>query len=51
MDPVRLTEVDLEEEVPGVPDVAQQVKNQTSFHQDSGTILGLAQWFRDLSLS
>ena len=35
---------------PGVPVVAQQVKNLTSIPEDSGLIPGLAQWVKGLSL-
>ena len=31
-------------EIIGVPIVAQQVKNLTSIHEDSGSIPGLIQW-------
>ena len=34
-------------ELPGLPVVAQQLTNQTSSHEDSGTIPGLAQWVKD----
>ena len=34
----------------GVPVVAQQVKNPTSFHKDAGSIPGLTQWVKDLVL-
>ena len=30
--------------------MAQQVKNPTSIHEDSGSIPSLAQWFKDLPL-
>ena len=33
----------------GVPVVTQQVKNPTSFHDDFGSIPGLAQWVKDLA--
>ena len=35
---------------PGVPAVAQWVKNLTRIHEDAGLIPGLAQWVRDLAL-
>ena len=34
----------------GVPNVAQQVKNQTSIHEGAGLIPGLVQWVKDLVL-
>ena len=33
-----------------VPDVAQQVTNPTSIHQDAGFILGPNQWVKDPTL-
>ena len=33
-----------------VPVVAQQVKNLTSIHEDTGLIPGLAHWVKDLVL-
>ena len=38
---------DKEQGIPGVPAVAQQVKNPTSVHEDEGSIPGLAQWVKD----
>ena len=35
----------------GVPVVAQRVTNPTSIHEDTGSIPGLIQWFKDLVLS
>ena len=34
----------------GVPIVAQWVKNPASIHEDTGSILGLTQWVKDLVL-
>ena len=36
-----------EEGRPGVPEVAQQVKNPTSIHEDAGLTLGLTEWVMD----
>ena len=34
----------------GVPIMDQQLTNLASIHEDSNSILGLAQWFKDLVL-
>ena len=33
--------------IPGVPVVAQRVKNRTNIHEDVDSIPGLAQWVED----
>ena len=40
----------LENRAPRVPTVAQRVTNQTSIHEDLGSIPGLIQWTKDLVL-
>ena len=34
----------------GVPVMAQQVTNQTSIHEDAGSVPSLAQWVQDHSV-
>ena len=36
---------------PGVPVVAQRVKNLTSIHDAIGSIPGLTQWVKDLAIT
>ena len=42
--------VTIKSEALGVPVVAQRLVNPTSIHKDTGSIPGLAQWFKDLAL-
>ena len=46
-----ITELQKNNVKPGVSIVAQQVKNQSSIHEDVGSIPGLVQWVKDLALS
>ena len=45
--PIKLTQTLPFKTSPGVPTVAQQVKNLTSLHENEGSIPGLAQWVKD----
>ena len=39
-----------QDSIPQSSRVVQQVRNPTSIHEDEGSILGLAQWVKDLGL-
>ena len=42
--------MDLLKQKTGVPIVAQRLTNPTRIHEDSGSIPGLTQWIKDLTL-